>query len=199
MGGKLNGNKGIYIYDDKARPTGKLLGESLTEYSFFGDNGKPVNGAVINYEDQSGNDFLKKEIVNNSPNIVYYCFNAYNGQKYDYKDRNIKGRIKGSSEEQYRYRGMPYGSSGRLFASARDIGNVGAGYIAGSNGMKWRDARLGFDGLQSFKAIKITSEGLTTQLAEQIGFGQGFRDWQKLNCISQMLNSSEVYQSFPVR
>lgn len=35
-------------------------------------------------------------------------------------------------------------------ASARDIGNLGAGYIAGKKGMPWGLARAGFDALQSY-------------------------------------------------
>ncbi|MCB4234735.1 hypothetical protein LDL59_05410 [Kaistella anthropi] len=54
-----------------------------------------------------------------------------------------------------------------VVASARDIGNFGAGYIAGSNGLGWAEARLGFDTLQSYQEGKLSTEGKTTQQAQK--------------------------------
>lgn len=53
---------------------------------------------------------------------------------------------------QYMYRGMlfrdDYGHT--LFASARDIGNYGAGYIAGVSGQTWGASCKAFDALESW-------------------------------------------------
>jgi hypothetical protein len=54
-----------------------------------------------------------------------------------------------------------------VIASARDIGNFGAGYIAGNNGLTWGTARLGFDALQSKQQGTFATEGQTTQMAQK--------------------------------
>ena len=59
------------------------------------------------------------------------------------------------------------------YASARDIGNYGAGYIAGRAGMNWKTARIGFDALESFQNSRLSSEGMTTQKAERMGYEAG--------------------------
>lgn len=69
--------------------------------------------------------------------------------------------------------GMP------TIASGRDIGNVGAGFVAGSNGISWGDARLGFDALQSYQQGMIATAGQSTQLPERIGYDLGNTYWGK--------------------
>ena len=47
---------------------------------------------------------------------------------------------------------MPIGITGNgqtIFTSARDVGNIAAGYIAGINGMSWKASRTAFDAYQS--------------------------------------------------
>lgn len=91
---------------------------------------------------------------------------------------------------------MPYGNPlDLIFASARDIGNVGAGMEAGRHGMKWRDARLGFDGLQSFQDTKnnrwipvFSKEGQTTQYAERLGWIRGVNQWTKEHPILSLIS-----------
>jgi len=148
----------------------------MTENSFFGDNGKVVKGAVINPNDQSGQRFIDSEIKGKTHNIVIYAIKARNGEKYDFKDRNIEKR-NDQTEDQYRYRGMPVeNSNGETeYASGRDIGNYGAGYVAGKNGLRWNVARLGFDLYQSYKNGQWSVEGQTTQKAERAGYDAGIR------------------------
>lgn len=62
-------------------------------------------------------------------------------------------------------------------ASARDVGNFGAGYIAGSNGLGWAEARLGFDALQSKQQGAFVTEGQTTQMAQKVGYNLGHQVW----------------------
>ncbi len=77
---------------------------------------------------------------------------------------------------------MPFKNAGNdiAYASARDIGNYDAGYIAGRAGMNWKTARLGFDALESIQNGKLSSEGMTTQKAERMGYEAGAsKSWLK--------------------
>ena len=55
-GGEANSDKNIYIMKDGKR-SGDILGQMLTEYSFFDDD-TLVEGAIIDTNDMSGSDFL---------------------------------------------------------------------------------------------------------------------------------------------
>lgn len=103
-----------------------------------------------------------------------------------FKTRDINERPEDMSREQYVYRGMLL--DGKI-ASARDIGNYAAGYVAGDNGLSWETARLGFDGLESYQQGRLATEGMTTQSAQRLGHNRSyplFKDrqlekrWQKL-------------------
>lgn len=114
--------------------------------------------------------------------------NAGNGEKYDFKDQGIDERPKGTTEEQYRYRGSA--TDNGEYGSARDFGNIGAGIVAGRKGLTWNAARLGFDTYQSYKSGRFETEGKTTQKAERYGFsiGCGLRktDIEKRNSENQI-------------
>ena len=127
-------------------------------------------------------NFLNKEIIGNKNfSITEYMQNATGGQNYDFKTRGIENKPVDMTEEQYKYRGMPIdGVSGLsngnglpTIASAKDIGNVGAGYEAGYNGIAWGLARFAFDALQSYQEGKLATEEQTTQLAEKVGYELG--------------------------
>lgn len=80
------------------------------------------------------------------------------------------------------YRGMPLGRSEdgqQIYTSARDIGNIAAGYIAGINGLSWTVARLGFDGYQSFSDKKISFEGISTSNAQWVGYNMAIKQLQE--------------------
>jgi hypothetical protein len=66
------------------------------------------------------------------------------------------------------------------FASGRDIGNVGAGYVAGRKGLSWGAARAGFDALESYQQGGFATEGQPTQRAQRVGFDAGSAVYQKL-------------------
>jgi hypothetical protein len=106
-------------------------------------------------------------------------WNATGGKIYDFKERGIENRPKGMTEIQYRYRGMPIkesdGSGYRVYTSARDVGNIAAGYMAGRKGLLWEEARFGFDGLETLQHFPglWETEGLPTQQAQRIGFDNG--------------------------
>ena len=182
VGGKIDGDKSIYILYGENKMMG-FLGESLTEYSFFDDNGNPVAGAIIDPKDTSGATFLNTEIIGTNLGLGEYMWNGFGGRLYDFKERGINYRR--GSEMQYRYRGMPVngvtsivgnrGDGVAIYASARDIGNVAAGYMAGRIGLLWDEARFGFDLLETLQNGLIpTREGIPTQQAQLIGYNTGY-------------------------
>ncbi|MDR2037313.1 MAG: RHS repeat-associated core domain-containing protein [Bacteroidales bacterium] len=184
VGGKIDGDKSIYVLFGVNKPMG-FLGESLTEYSFFDDHGNPVIGAVIDPEDHTGEIFLNREIINTPLGLFQYMWNATGEKYYDFKHRGINERSEKMSENQYRYRGMPLngvtsvvgnrGEGIKIYASARDVGNVAAGYMAGRNGLLWEEARTGFDLLETLQHyLWPTKEGQPTQQAEKIGYDNGY-------------------------
>ena len=90
------------------------------------------------------------------------------------------------NDELQIYRGMPIGvtKNGQIiYTSARDVGNIAAGYMAAINKLPWNIARMGFDGYQIFgpilksirniSKIKFKREGLSTQNAEYYGWRMG--------------------------
>jgi hypothetical protein len=68
-----------------------------------------------------------------------------------------------------------------IYTSARDIGNMMAGYVAGQKGLAWHIARVGFDGYQSISesGLKWTPEGASTQNAQLLGWKAGFMVYHK--------------------
>ena len=173
VGGDPNdGDKGIYI-DDGSGGKGEKLGESLTSHSFFGDDDQAIVGAVINLNSTEGQDFLESKIVARDIGLIEYIANAKGGEPLDFKTRDIENRPEGMSREQYVYRGSVT-SSGKI-GSARDFGNIGAGIVAGRNGLGWGDARLGFDGLQSTQEGRLATEGVPTQKAQRLGYNIGLK------------------------
>jgi len=154
---------------------GKKIGESLTSHSFMDSNNAGVVGATINLSDGSGQKFIDNEIIAANLNLIEYMPNATGGQSLDFKTRNINSRPKGMSRDQYVYRGMLF--DGKI-ASARDLGNYAAGYVAGDNGLSWSTARMGFDGLESYQQGKFATEGNTTQFAQRAGHNRSYPIFQ---------------------
>jgi RHS repeat-associated protein len=188
VGGQLDGDKSIYVLFGENKLMG-FLGESLTEYSFFETDGReagtPVVGAIIDPNDHSGEIFLNTEIIGANPGLLEYAWNARSKKVLDFKDRGINDRQKGMSNTQYRYRGMPLngvpsvvGNRGdyglKIYGSARDVGNIAAGYVAGRNGLIWEEARLGFDIYEMVFHFTLKPEGLPTQQAQRIGWANGY-------------------------
>ena len=193
VGGDLDDkDKNIYVYSikDGNLIRGESIGESLTENSFFDDNGKAVAGSIIDPYNNSGANFLNDEIIGANLNTGEYMANATGGQPLDFKRRDIENVPK-DQQTQYMYRGMPLngvteivGNDGKgtvVYGSARDVGNVAAGYVAGNNGLLWEEARMGFDALETLQhmpTLRIWREGQPTQRAERVGWDNGYaRYW----------------------
>ena len=169
-GGELNRDRNIYVMKDGKR-TGQVIGQTLTKYSFFGDNDEVVTGAVINLNDNSGQEFLD-DFMTNTPDLNTYIFDEKNGGRkngyYDFKRRGESENKQKATDVQYYSRGMSIVIDGKKrIASARDIGNYAAGYIAGKNGISWLLARIAFDIYQGGKEPNVTKS------AEILGHSAG--------------------------
>lgn len=125
------------------------------------------NGSIIDTNDQSGYEFLNN-FMENTPGIFKYMINATGGQLYDFKRTN---GIEGYNGKLDPYRGMPIGTF--LYTSARDIGNIAAGYIAGLYNISWKSTRFAFDTLQSRQDGKPSTEGISSQNAQYLGWKIG--------------------------
>lgn len=117
------------------------------------------------------------DFVNNTPSILNYMFNATKGEKYDFKQQNAPNPTI-VPENMYNNRGMAISiNENDYIASARDIGNYAAGYIAGHNGLSWTEARLGFDALETRQHHFLPSiEGKPSRYAQFKGYTSGLKN-----------------------
>ncbi len=156
------------IIENRPRFFQYSIGISSSITSFYNSDdtngGSWQKGSVINVNDKSGEKFLSNIISKNPPLFDDYIFNARYGHTYDFKVTNGTPKpIKGIDI----YRGMPIGRTIKgqiVYSSARDIGNMAAGYVAAINGMSWGLSRIAFDTYQGGK------EGLSTRNAEFFGW-----------------------------
>ncbi len=93
VGGTLNYDQNIYLVQDGVR-TGEVIGKTLTQHSFFDENGNVVEGAVLDLLDLSGMDFINNEIIADDPGVIEYMTQAYGDQHYDFKVRDMPEGLK---------------------------------------------------------------------------------------------------------
>ena len=197
IGGDLYDNDfGIYVgyYGDDGSwvPTGnKPIGYTSTLYSFHNSDKGPDHGwqtgTIINPNDTMGASFLST--IRAGVTLTEYMDKARSGHQWDVKlTNNTEKVIEGIDI----YRGMPIGSKNGIpvYASARDVGNIAAGIVAGAHGMSWLTARLGFDLYQSWSVRYLSVEGLSTQYAQLYGWRIGHKQW--LDVIGRM-NKDNYY------
>ncbi len=195
VGGDLEDDDlGIYtveLQDGKYEKTG-IIGVTPVITSFYNSDANDGKGAwaigsFIDPNDDSGIDFIAKMTGENTPGLIPYAFNARNGHPYDFKTTN---GTPNAIEKIDIYRGMPMGTASNgtpIYTSARDIGNMMAGYVAGAHGMFWAEMRTFFDSYQSLqtslknKTLKFESEGISSQNAQMYGMVWGRRDTSMLN------------------
>ncbi|RZK48010.1 MAG: RHS repeat-associated core domain-containing protein [Pedobacter sp.] len=194
VGGQANSDKNIYVVDGNGKRTGEVVAEMLTEYSFHREDGSAVVGATIDLNDKSGQEFMDNEIKN--VGLIDYISNAKGKEPLDFKHRGMPKGATAEEQGQHHYRGMIF--NGKV-ASARDIGNYAAGYVAGKYGLGWGASRFAFDALQTkqekgtwntvlYYPFNRIREGQPTQQAERAGHNTGYsifkqrqfeRQWQK--------------------
>ncbi len=178
VGGALDGDLKIYLCEDEHSETGIPIGMTPVETSFYdsdSESGKKWRvGAIIDPNDNSGIDFINS-IFNKTPSIFYYARHAYGGQLYDFKVTNGTESKKDDNRDSYRGMPVPFYRAPMLpvYTSARDIGNIVAGYVTGYNGLAWRIARFCFDVLQSYQEGQNVTEGISSQNAQRFGYKLG--------------------------
>ena len=160
------------------------IGRTATPYSFYNhDTGRWAENSIIDLSDESGNSFLSIFYGNDRPNLFSYINNAGNNKMYDFKVTN--GMTSPPKIPLDPYRGMAIGTTTdgiKIIASARDIGNIAAGYEAGVNGINWFLARFAFDLYQTrsnYKSgkqhkFRFVKESPSTQKAEMLGWTMGY-------------------------
>ncbi len=194
IGGVLNEDRNIYVYtkdkDGNYTVRGNSIGISSSTTSFYNSDfnngeGAWAVGSIINPNDQSGKKFLNGIVTNKPAMFNDYIANAGNGEKYDFKTTNGTDKPIAGIDI---YRGMPLISNKKgglvVYSSARDIGNIAAGYVAGANGMSWVASRIAFDAYQSKVSGRLTTEGISTRNAEYFGWIVGsnfYTPFQKAN------------------
>ena len=180
INGKNDSNTGIYLLDSNGEfnpETSTKIGNQLTPYSFRLDNNEVVNG-IINTKSNEGQKFLDN-LVNENPDLVIYAKNAVGGEKYDFKTNEIS-KINGAiTETQFKYRGSILRNG--AIASARDIGNIGAGIVAGRKGLSWVTYRAVADGLESKQKGYYTHEKVNSQVPQAMGYVYGRKLRSKKN------------------
>lgn len=179
VGGTLDNDNGIYI-GTQGKPAGSLIGYSATPESFYDPDSKKFRG-TINPNDNSGRDFLNKQILADNPNVFNYGLNATKGEKYDFKRTNGTNVQLFDNINDF-YRGMPIldECNGKpVFASARDVGNIAAGVVAGRAGLGWAASRIGLDLLESYQKGKPSTEKLQSQFAQKLGHRIGLQIYMK--------------------
>ncbi len=197
IGGDLYDNDfGIYVgyYGDDGSwiPTkDEPIGYTPTLYSFYNSDENSDHGwqtgTIINPNDTMGASFLST--IRAGVTLTEYMDKARSGHQWDVKlTNNTEKVIEGIDI----YRGMPIGSKNGIpvYASARDVGNIAAGIVAGAHGMSWLTARLGFDLYQSWSVRYLSVEGFSTQYAQLYGWRIGHKQW--LDVIGRM-NKDNYY------
>ena len=176
-GNVFDNDHSIYLYlkDINGKDIrGPIIGQTAFLTSFYDSENLSWNGE-INMSDDSGTKFLTS-LFNETPDLFEYILNARNGKPYDFKVTNgypISTEVAPNKNIDL-YRGMPISSeNGTLIYSARDIGNIGAGYIAGYYGLPWTAARAVFDLYQSYKSNRLMLEGPSTWNPEKYGWTIG--------------------------
>ena len=179
IGGNINdGDLSVYVgdYDEKGNfITDYSIGVTTTLYSFYNAEREDwVKDAIIDLSDSSGKDFLDY-IAGANLSVLGYAIHAIPKGILDFKRTGGSFGVWFSSEKEV-YRGMRVGTDrkGRtIISSARDIGNIVAGYISGSHGIPWWASRKAFDLLQSIQDKESSTESISSQSAQKLGWEMG--------------------------
>ena len=186
IGGVLDDDLNIYEYfkDGNGEYTirGNSIGYTATNSSFYSYDNEEWIGAIIDPKDMSGDNFLKE--LKNGVSLISYMIKGLNGNIYDFKvtnnekkDRYIYYDLDSENKLKYAYRGSPIGVlDGRtIYASARDIGNIGAGIVASMHRIPYQASRVAFDLLQTFSSFldgkfRYTQESTSSVNAQKYGY-----------------------------
>ncbi len=195
---KADGDRKIYVQNSDGERTGQVIGQTISDRSFLSDNGQAVVGAKIDLSDKSGANFLNNKILGDKDlGLLGYANKAKGGEELDFKTNGPNGETNGiagipsNQQQTYKYRagvvdGVPgLGDNSGLptIATARDVGNIAAGYVAAYNNLSWGDFRLAADRLESKQKGHLAVEGQTTQMAQRTDYRLGVSAFNKENPI----------------
>jgi RHS repeat-associated protein len=184
VGGSVDDDHGIYLLDEDGK-AGELIGYSATPESYYDSETKDFMG-VIDPADNSHQKFVASYMGNGkSMGLFAYMYLATGGSPLDFKVTNGTDEAKYDKKLDY-YRGGPLAETNNglpIYASARDVGNMLAGYTAGIEGLSWAEARYGFDMLETkqwhgtVKTILMYPNALRVEESTSTQFGQalGYR------------------------
>ncbi len=184
IGGNLEDNDlNVYLYnrnaDGEYEPTRISIGITTSITSFYNaDINQWSTNSIIDMNDKSGKEFLDFVVDSNFP-LPLYAALALPHQLLDFKYSN--GTFATKDDGMNQYRGMPIGVTSNelpVISSARDIGNMAAGYEAGVHGLLWSSTRLFFDSLESLQNLSFSSESVSSQNAQFLGWANGFYKYQ---------------------
>ena len=199
VGAADDGDTGVYVGSKE----GKKIGNSVSPVSFM-NKGKAVKNAIIDLESTAGQEFLDGLILSVETGLGLYEYGtqATGGQPYDFKKECLDECLSPGENRIYQYRGGVL--KGNIIASARDVGNIGAGWIAGRKGLPWRAFRLAANTLETkqvnktgwgnaviglkksgnggiFSLFDRHQEGKPTQEAQKIGYKSGIEAATQIN------------------
>lgn len=187
--GTLDDDYNIYVYNKDQEGNYTIQGESIgvstsitSFYDSYANNGKGgwAVGSIIDPNNNNGNIFLER-LKDDDPSLISYMLNATKGGIYDFKQQDLSEGIVYKDDKWYR--GMPLSNADfvifdmdPIYTSAKDIGNMAAGYVAAKKGLSWKQARKGFDGLQKIQDKNLKSiEKASSRNAQYYGFIMGKR------------------------
>jgi hypothetical protein len=151
----------------------------------------------INTNDNSGRKFLN-HLLNTNPNEASYGINETGSEKYDFKRTNGTDKVLYSDANVSDYfRGMPIREKVDglpVYASARDIGNIGAGLVSGRNGNSWSASRLAFNALESKQKGYLIRKTLGSVYAQRLGWNIGNAIFQK-TALSRLPGNGHLYNT----
>jgi len=179
--GEVDGCTDILLED------GTKVGESLTDESFFcpeANEGKGKWEGTIDPSSTEGQDFLE-EIKGTS--IPEYLLKA---DHFDFKKRGRDEIVGKEAQRKHESRGSEFSKNGEftVYGSARDLGNYGAGYVAGNGGMAWGLTNIAFELREGYKQTKnetgkgrlvTREEPSKTVKAERMGWDDGSEAFDK--------------------
>jgi len=186
---ELNDNdKTIYVVNDKGERTGEKIGESIFIDSFYyadGPSKATLSRGIIDTTSKEGADFLNNKIYSDTPSQEAYIFTYMlpGDSPYDFKKVGlIKKGMTVQDVADYTYRGSQIYPG--VYASARDFGNIGAGYVAGYNGSSLEASKFAFERFQALQKGNPFGDGTEvpqTVSGENLGWKQGYDMYKYLN------------------
>lgn len=163
----------------------EVLGQTATPYSFCNDEGIVMKDAIIDMSDKSGDAFLARFQNNEIPLLGYIMPKTIS----DVSGRNGGGcDFKCSGDAN---RGMPLSIFGGKIGTARDVGNVAAGYLTARKYMPYGATMWIFDKYHNYKNNTTAGEPPVSRWAQMLGFGYGM-DALRAN----KFNRTNIYKAY---